>query len=84
MELPVDVASIANPDDGDNQLLIDDFVENAVVALAKAILLLSGELFATGWSRLSREALDPLDDALTILGGYGLQLLGGRPLKRML
>lgn len=76
VESPVDVATIADLDDRDNQLLIDDLVENAVVALAKAIFFLATELLTPWWARISREALNSPDDAFAILGGDSLQLLG--------
>lgn len=69
MESPVDLATISDLDDRDDQLLIDDLVENTVVALAKAIFLLAAELLTPGWARNSCEALNAPDDALPILGG---------------
>ena len=76
MESSVDVTTIADLDDRDNQLLIDDLVENAVVALAEAIFLFATELLAPGWARIGREAFNPPDNALAVLGGDSLQLLG--------
>ena len=71
----VDVTPIADFDDGDDEFVVDDLVENAVVALAEAVLLLATQLFAPGRARFGGQGLDPFDDAFAVLEGNGLQFL---------
>ena len=57
-----------------------DLIDNAVVALANAVLLCSAELLAALRSWVAREQLDPRDNALTVGLAKIADLLGRRTL----
>ena len=63
----VDVAAVSDFDDGDDELLVFDFVEDAVDALADSVALLAGESLAGGRAGIFGELGDSLEDANLIL-----------------
>lgn len=71
-ESAVDLAPIADLNDGDNQIVVDDLVKDAVVSLAQAILFFAAEFFAPGGTRFSCKVSNPPDDALAVFEGNGL------------
>jgi cyclophilin family peptidyl-prolyl cis-trans isomerase len=66
---------VANLHDCDCQLSVVNGVEDSIVALAKAILFLSGECFGVGGARLGGQLHDLAGDTLQVLGRQCLELL---------
>ena len=75
---PVDLSAIANAHDRDNQVGIENLVQNPIVALAYAVLLVAAEFLDAWRSRVIGKASDLRSDPLTISGRHAFQFPGGR------
>jgi hypothetical protein len=75
--LPVDVATMADPDDHNNQFTVLNLVQDAIVPLPKSELAPPGELLATGRPRVAPQRRDLLDDPWPVLPWERLDLPGG-------
>jgi len=62
----VDFSTVADLHDGHHFDRVVDLVENAVVALANAVLLRAAELFAATWTWVGCEQLNLCDNALAV------------------
>ncbi len=75
----IDVLSVSDFDDVDDQSIVFDAVNDAISALTDPIAILTGEFLGADGARIVAEFIDPLDDSLTVLlSGNGLDLLHGR------
>ena len=70
---------MANLHDTDNQSRIRDRIDNPIRSLADAVLVIvAGEFFTTGGSRIGGKFLNPFDDSETIFLWSQLDFFGGR------
>ena len=76
----VDLFAVAHLHDGHQFRRVVDLVQNAVVALANAVLLRAAELLAAIWSWVAREQLNLRDNALAVGLAKIADLLGRRTL----
>ena len=76
----VDFSLVAYLHDSHQFGRVVDPVEDAVIALANAVLLCAAELLAAMWPWVGREQLDPRDNALTVGLAKIADLLGRRAL----
>lgn len=75
---PVALTANADPDDRDNQVLIDDLVQNPIVALADSKLVVTAEFFSACRPRILSERADLRHDPLPVLWRHALQFLRSR------
>jgi hypothetical protein len=50
----VNIPTVADSHDRNDQFLIKDFVENPVISLTQPVFFLTGQFFATRWPRVIR------------------------------
>ena len=77
----INLATVPNPDDDNNEFVVTNFVDDPVLSLAHAVTIVSGQFLATARPGIPGQTLDSLHKSLSILpGGYGYKLLPGRGL----
>ncbi len=80
LQLPIHITSVSDFDDDDNGLGIVDRVENSVVPLTEAELLLAGELLTARRARFSCKSSDLRDQTFAVFQWEGLDFFGRRGL----
>ena len=78
----VDFSAVADLDHPDGQLGVLYRIDDAVVPLTKAVLFLTGELFAPHGTGLLGKASYSFDDPLQVIFGDGVQILPDRILEK--
>lgn len=76
LQSPIHITSVSDFDDDDDGLGIVDRVENSVVPLTEAELLLAGELLTTRRARFSCKSSDFCDQALAVFQWDDFEFLG--------
>ncbi len=79
LRLSVHVPTMAELDDGDCHFGVIDGIEDAVVTLSEAELLLAGQLLATSWTWLRGQSLNAARHATPVLERECFEFLGRRP-----
>jgi hypothetical protein len=79
---PVDFATVANLDHPDGQFGILYRIDDAVIPLANAIFLLTGELFASSGPWIFGKVSYPNDDPLQVVIGNAIEVLPDRILEK--
>jgi hypothetical protein len=69
LEGTVHVAPVPNLDDDHHELLITDLVHDPILALPQSVAVIARELLTTGRSRVLGQALNALDNSLSVLLG---------------
>ena len=72
--LAVDVPSVADLHEGNHARLIVNGIDNAIVSLANAIVILAGKLLAAWRSRIATQSTQTVCNAAQIGLGYSAQL----------
>src|SRR2546426_5544777 len=76
--LAIDVFTVADLRDDDNSVVIIDGIHDAIITLPYAVLVFAFEFFASAWTRIPCQCIDPSHDSLAIfLGSKRLKLLCG-------
>ena len=73
---------MANFNHEDDEIRILNLVQDSVVPLSKAVLIVAREFLAAWWPRVVRQSRDLPDDPTAVLLREGLDLLAGRRLDK--
>ena len=82
--LSVDITTMADLDDQDDEIQVLNLVQDSIVPLSNSVVIVPREFLGPCRSRVTRQRCDFRDDPPAVLPGDGFDLLAGRRLDEQL